>query len=272
MLETDEAPGRDKPTKVPYMPNGRKAAADDTATWSTYAECDAVVSQFSGVGCALGDGVFGVDIDGCCDATTGKFTPESREIVIALDSYTEYSYSGDGCHVLGFGDLDEKYRKNKRKVIVKTVAGCKQIEIKSAGFYFVYTGRHLVKTPWDLMQRQTQLDALCADVAAVTKTGLSVSAPDEAARFAKLWAGDMSDYADNHSTADMALVNILARRFNNNPFLIDAEFCKSGLNRPKGPGWTTNGPPSAKSSRARRLSRPSATMSRWKKTNPRSIS
>src|SRR5436309_1575697 len=43
----------------------------------------------------------------------------------------------------------------------------------------------------------------------------------------------MSDYADNNSIADMALVSILARRFNNNAFLIDAEFCKSGLFREK---------------------------------------
>jgi len=152
-----KVPGRDKPTKVPYMPSGRKAAADDPATWSTYAECKAAASQFSGVGCTLGDVdgvfIFGVDIDGCCDAVNGKFTPESREIVISLDTYTEYSYSGDGCHLLGIGDLDEKYRKNKRKVIVKAVPGCKQIEIKSAGFYFVYTGRHIGKTPSDLMPR-----------------------------------------------------------------------------------------------------------------------
>jgi hypothetical protein len=232
-----KVPGRDKPTKVPYQPNGRKAENDDPNTWSTYAECIAVASQFSGVGCVLGevDGIcaFGVDMDECCDAVTGKFTPESREIVIALDTYTEYSYSGDGCHLLGIGDLDEKYRKNKRKVIVKAVPGCKQIEIKSAGFYFVYTGRHISKTPSELMPRQAQLDELCAKVAAVTKTGLSVSAPDEAARFAKLWDGNMSDYADNHSVADIALVGILARRFNNNAFLIDQEFCKSGLFREK---------------------------------------
>jgi hypothetical protein len=225
--------GKDKPTKVPYAVSGRKAACDDPSTWSTYAECMAVVSRFSGVGCVLGESIFGVDIDECCDAVTGKFTPESREIVIALDTYAEYSYSGDGCHLLGLGDLDEKYHKNKRKVIVKAIPGCKQIEIKSEGFYFVYTGRHLVKTPQDLMPRQAQLDALCAKVAAVTKPGLSVSAPDEAARFEKLWRGDMSDYADNHSVADMALVSILARRFNNNAFLIDEEFCKSGLYREK---------------------------------------
>ena len=223
----------DKQTKVPYTVNGRKASSDDPRTWSTYAECMAVVSQFSGVGCVLGDGIFGVDIDECCDAVTGKFTPESREIVIALDTYAEYSYSGDGCHVLGVGDLDEKYRKNKRKVIVKKIPGCKQIEIKSDGFYFVYTGRHLAKTPAELMPRQEQLNGLCAKVAAVSGITVSVPASDENARFQKLWAGDMSDYADNHSIADMALVGILARRFNNNAFLIDQEFCKSGLYREK---------------------------------------
>ena len=74
-----------KETKVPYQPNGKRAMSNNPATWSTYAECKAVVSQFSGVGLTLGNGVFGVDIDKCCDAVTGKFTPESREIVIALD-------------------------------------------------------------------------------------------------------------------------------------------------------------------------------------------
>jgi len=69
-----------KQTKVPYQPNGRKAMANNPATWRTYAECAAVVSQFSGIGMTLGDGVFGVDIDKCCDAVTGKFTAESRAL------------------------------------------------------------------------------------------------------------------------------------------------------------------------------------------------
>src|ERR1700733_14529763 len=83
----------EKLTKVPYQPNGRKAMANNPGTWHTHAECDAVVSQFSGVGVALGEvdsvHVWGVDIDACCDAVTGKFTPESREIVISVDSYGE---------------------------------------------------------------------------------------------------------------------------------------------------------------------------------------
>ena len=65
-----------------------------------------------GMGCALGDGIFGIDIDACCDAITGKFTQESREIVIVLDTYTEYSYSGDGCHLLGLGGDGAESRPN----------------------------------------------------------------------------------------------------------------------------------------------------------------
>src|ERR1035437_805549 len=86
-----------KETKVPYMPSGRRAKANDTATWSSYAEC-AAVSHL--VGLVLGNGIVGVDFDTCCDAFEGKFTPASREMVIALDSYGEYSPNGYGAHVL----------------------------------------------------------------------------------------------------------------------------------------------------------------------------
>src|SRR5690349_22424377 len=98
-------PVNGKLSKVPYQPSGRKAMANNPATWHTYAECAAVASQFSGIGLALGNGVWGVDIDKCADAVSGKFTPESRSIVIELDSYGEYSPSGTGCHVLGLGKL-----------------------------------------------------------------------------------------------------------------------------------------------------------------------
>src|ERR1051326_4906885 len=97
----------EKFTKVPYQSNGRKAATDDPDTWSTYADLEPHVHRFSGVGLILGevDGVciVGVDIDKCCDAGTRKFSPESREVVIGLNSYSEYSPSGEGAHVLCLG-------------------------------------------------------------------------------------------------------------------------------------------------------------------------
>jgi putative DNA primase/helicase len=220
-----------KQTKVPYQPSGRKAMANNPGTWHTYAECAVLASQFSGVGLVLGDGVWGVDIDGCCDAVTGKFTPESREIVIALDSYGEYSPSGTGCHVLGLGKLPGPGLK-------KPHPGCKAVEVKAGGYYFTFTGRHLSKTPPRLMDRQDEVLALyerVSHLASQSKTdGLSVAIPvSEEERFRKLMAGDMSDYRDDHSTADFALCILLAKKHGCNAFKIDAEFRESGLYREK---------------------------------------
>jgi primase-polymerase (primpol)-like protein len=83
------------PTKRPYQPDGHLASSIDPATWHTFAELEPLVSRFSGIGLVLGtvDGVsvWGVDIDKCCDVATGKFSPESRAVVIALDSRADFA-------------------------------------------------------------------------------------------------------------------------------------------------------------------------------------
>jgi hypothetical protein len=118
---------------------------------------------------------------------------------------------------------------------VRPLPGCKQIEIKGRGYYFTLTGRHLSKTPKDLISRQSEITGLCERVLATTRSnGLNVPVPqDEEERFRKLMAGDTSDYAGDHSRADLALCGILARRFHNDVFTIDDEFRKSGLYRSK---------------------------------------
>jgi hypothetical protein len=229
-----QKPGKPKPDKVPFQVNGKMARTNDASTWSTHAECEAVVSSFDGIGLVLGEvdgvAVWGVDIDGCCDALTGKFSAESREVVIGLDSYGEYSPSGTGCHVFGIGMLP-----GDGKPIVRPFPGCKQIEIKGRGYYFTLTGRHLSKTPKELMSRQAEITTLCERVLSAPRSnGLNVAVPqDEEEKFRKLMAGDLSDYDGNHSRADLGLCGILARRFHNDVFKIDDEFRKSGLYREK---------------------------------------
>ncbi|HEX3738501.1 MAG TPA: hypothetical protein VHV29_02130 [Terriglobales bacterium] len=224
-----------KQTKVPYQPSGRKAMANNPDTWHTYADLGPHVSKFSGIGLILGevDGVYvwGVDIDRCCDASTQKFTPESRLAVIELDSYTEYSPSGTGCHVWGIGKLFGPG-------LQKPYPGAKQIEVKGNGYYQTFTGRHIGKTPAVLEDRQEQITALYNRVSTITprknQSGLGVSIPvSEEERFQKLWAGDMSAYDDNHSAADFALCILLAKKHGCNAFKIDAEFRKSALYRDK---------------------------------------
>src|SRR5258708_1013080 len=172
-------PGKDgKPTKVPYQPNGYKASLLNPKHLHTYANLEAYAANFSGIGLALGEfdgvAVWGVDIDNCCDAVTGKFSPESRQVVIDLDSYAEYSPSGTGCHVWGIGKLFGKG-------LQKPCPGCKQIEVKGLGYYQTFTGRHLDKTPGTLEDRQEQITTLLDRVAKHAKpskdTALTVTIP-----------------------------------------------------------------------------------------------
>jgi hypothetical protein len=216
-----------KETKVPYQPNGKHAMTNNHATWHTHAECAAVSPL---VGVMLGNGIVGVDFDKCCDAFEGKFTPASREMVIALDSYGEYSPNGFGAHVLLVADMP-----GDGKAIVRPGPDFKQIEIKGAGYYFTFSGRHLSKTPHDPMPRQDQLTALCARVLAQPsgKPGVIVISGNEDEKFRKLMAGDFSDYGGDLSRADMALVSFLKRRHNSDVFKIDEAWMASPLYRDK---------------------------------------
>jgi hypothetical protein len=229
-------PGKDgKPTKVPYQPNGYKASLLNSKHLHTYAELEPHIASFSGIGLALGEfdgvAVWGVDIDNCCDVVTGKFSPESRQVVIGLDSYAEYSPSGTGCHIWGIGKLFGKG-------LQKPFPGCKQIEVKGLGYYQTFTGRHLSKTPATLEDRQEQITALYDRVAAQVTSrkdaGLVLTIPvSEEERFQKLWAGDISGNNNDHSAADFALCILLAKKYGGNAFKVDAEFRKSGLYRDK---------------------------------------
>jgi predicted P-loop ATPase len=97
-----------KPTKVPYAPNGKRAKADDPATWGTRAEAEAraakiVNGQGGGIGFMLGEGADslafgGVDLD-TCRSSDGRFDPWAREVIERLGSYTEVSPSGTGAKV-----------------------------------------------------------------------------------------------------------------------------------------------------------------------------
>lgn len=223
-----------KQTKVPYQPNGRKAMTNNPVTWHTYAECEAAIGNFHGYGIILGlvDGVRlgGVDIDGCCDVATARFSPETRGIVIGLDSYSEYSPSGTGCHVLVLMEGPLPGRGIK-----KPHPGCKAVEVKADGYYFTFSARHIGKTPATLQHRQEQITALYDRLSKTPKSaGISVAVPtSEDERFQKLWAGDLTDYNEDHSAADFALCILLAKKYGFNAFKVDETFRQSGLYREK---------------------------------------
>jgi predicted P-loop ATPase len=94
-----------KVTKVPYAPTGRRAKADDPATWGTRAEAEArakkiVNGQGGGIGIQLGDlgegtHLCGIDLDSCI-AEDGALAAWALEILRTAPTYTERSPSGRG--------------------------------------------------------------------------------------------------------------------------------------------------------------------------------
>ncbi|MFZ3279089.1 MAG: hypothetical protein WA182_19500 [Candidatus Sulfotelmatobacter sp.] len=228
-----------KVTKPPFQPNGRLAHNDDPQTWNTFSVCEAAFLKggFDGIGMELGGGldklgqpitmVTGVDGDACRDED-GKFSPEARAVIIGLNSYAEYSPSDHGFHCWTLADL------GGRKNVQRPSPGFKMLEVKGAGAYHTFTGRHLAKTPQEVLPRQSEIDALYAKVNCGTSSAMTVTVPqDEQERFEALWAGDLSSVEGDHSRGDFALCCIVARRYKNDILKMIEEFCKSGLVREK---------------------------------------
>ena len=171
----DAKPG-DKPTKVPYAPDGRKARADDPRTWGTRAaaeRCAALLPRpydLGGIGIELGradDGrwLAGVDLDTCRVPETGGVERWALAVAERLDSYTEVSPSGTGLKAFFLLDPADV---PKLRAAMGTDHG-KQfkrgggehppaIELHISNRYFAVTGEHLAGTPDEL--RPVPLDAL----------------------------------------------------------------------------------------------------------------
>jgi len=79
------------------------------------------------------DGLVGVDLDNVFDPDTEKLLPWAEDIVMRLDSYTEYSPSKTGLRIFVKGDIPELGRK-----IGNHDTGA--IEIYRSGRYLTVTG------------------------------------------------------------------------------------------------------------------------------------
>ncbi len=99
-LEDHKKPKLDK---VPYDPKtGKRAKANDPKTWGTYEQAVKVAknSKYSGIGFFFGkdDPFCGVDLDSCIQ--DGVILPWAKKIIDQLNSYTEFSPSGEGVHII----------------------------------------------------------------------------------------------------------------------------------------------------------------------------
>lgn len=241
-------PGSEKPTKVPYDPKtGNRAKSTDPAT---FASLDTALT-FDGDG--VGVGIFGdlgaIDIDHCID-DAGAISPMAMDIMSTMNTYIEYSPSGNGLRILftaeGFQYDRCKYYINNQKLGLEVyIAGC-------TNKYVTVTGDALAPG-YDLEERGAELAAVLERYMvrptekAPAPLSVAPSAPVElddltliekakqgknGAAFTALWAGNTTGYK-SQSEADLALCNALAWWTNGDAARVDRLFRMSGLMREK---------------------------------------
>ena len=102
-----------KKTKVPFDPHtGNGAKSNDKNTWGDFDEAINACAKYNldGLGFELGDGICGIDLDNHPDSN-GEFMPAKKfqdlanEFVRTMNSYSEWSVSGNGIHIFFYGKL-----------------------------------------------------------------------------------------------------------------------------------------------------------------------
>lgn len=236
---------RQKWDKQPVNPyNGRLAATNDPGTWGKFhvAIKHAERNGLAGIGFVFtkNDPYIGIDIDKCVDES-GALSPMANEIVKEVQSYTEYSPSGRGVHIIVKGTMPEQGNRNDKI----------GLEMYSYGRYFTFTGLCLKDTISTVEERTEAItrihakyiakdDSTSTHRARIEEITLSDRDLLEKAikakggeRFACLWQGDTSEYDGDHSRADQALCCMLAFWTGGDYSRIDSLFRQSGLYRNK---------------------------------------
>jgi hypothetical protein len=143
----------DKVPMIARMKGQRRAKSSDPATWRSFDAARAAYDAgcFAGVGRVISkdEDLVGVDLDHCRNPETGAITPHAREVLDALDSYSEVSPSGTGIKVWVHADLSRSYVKPG-------------FECYHSGRYFTVTGQILSQYPATVEARSTTLAAILA--------------------------------------------------------------------------------------------------------------
>lgn len=215
------------------------AESNNPETWSTFEKAsEAYLNEpdsFDGVGFVFtpDDPYCGIDFDNCVN-TDGTIDPLVMAQIEKLDSYTEYSASGTGVHVIVSGAYGGGNKRGDKEVYDRTR-------------YFTFTGKPAGE-PKRIQWRQSAIEKLKAELAPTTienrprPIALGKTAAEmlsfafqsrKGDRVKRLYDGDTSDYGGDDSSADLGLCGHLAFWSGGDPSMLDEMFRGSGLYREK---------------------------------------
>lgn len=230
-------------SKKPVNPfTGELAKPNDKNTWSDYKTALSASVHFAGLGFMFGESpFFGVDLDDMTDELKdfekGGEGGRIGEFINALGSYTEYSQSGHGIHIICRGSLPDGARHKG------------SIEMYETGRFFVVTGKvcgdftqikdctetikplHKKYLNGGRKEASPRREKTPNDMTVDEIISAAVNAKN-GSKFSKLLSGDISDYG-SASEADMAFCNLLAFWTGCDVSKMDDIFRQSGLMREK---------------------------------------
>lgn len=236
----------EKYTKIPYQVDGNEARSNDRRTWSTFATAVKFYmnGDYDGIGFVFSreDKYIGIDIDNC--VVDGKPNTFANEIIETLDSYTEFSPSGNGLHIIVRGSLPQTVCGTGRK---NTKHG---LEIYQYGRYFSFTGHR--ENSNDIYDRTDELGEIFeqyfddsdiqgrVNLAEFEKDEINASNEQLWERMFRSQSGDeiRALYKghlinDDHSSSDMALCNHLAFWTGKSATRMHSMFMETALYREK---------------------------------------
>jgi len=214
-----------KPTKVPYNPmTGGRAETNNPDTFGSFDLADEryMTEDYDGVGIRLSYGISAVDIDHCVN--DGVIDERAMDIIDRLKSYTEFSPSKTGIRIIFEApnlvyDAEKYYLKNPNNGVEIYVCGATNRFVTMTGnTAYDYPVRDVtddLQAVLDAYMVRPKKRGSSASQTAPIRTELSDDEIiDKASRDDKFRAlfvdGDLTEYKNDHSGADLALCNKLA--------------------------------------------------------------
>lgn len=230
-------------TKVPYQLNGFRADSTNKVTFTNFNTAISHSAGYDGIGIGVFDEICAIDIDHC--ATDSGLSDMAQDIIARMNTYTEYSPSGIGIHILFKASLPT-YDKDCYYINNRTIG----LEVYVAGYtnrFVTVTGNAISGTGIE-EQSDALADVLEKYMRKSEKAKSHVSAPDsylsvksvleractskQGEKFKALWKGVVPE-GKSHSEADAALCAMLAFWCGGDTEQMDRLFRQSALMRDK---------------------------------------
>ncbi len=244
-----------KATKPPIdaKSNGKLvyAKSNDPSTWADFETAVATTTRLKlqGVGLNLSadDGLTGLDLDHVLDPDTFEVDPLAVEVLERFAStYIEVSPSGTGFRIWCYGKPQRSGKCDGSRKWLEVYAHPSNRYLTVTGNrYGIATAVTNQQEAIDWLHERFMQKPVSTEKESIAPASVGIALDDDQAllnkasrsksgsSFDALWAGDLSAHNNDHSAADLALLNALAFWTGKDAPRMDRLFRQSGLMRPK---------------------------------------